>query len=417
MKSFINRSVLMSIYAIFCLLLLLALIIHVINHRFVKIQPTIAITIGAFIVSLVLIIGKHAGWFDLEKPVQHLLSHINFHNVLINGMLGFLLFAGALSVDYQQFKKFKWEIGILAFLGTLTSTFIVGFIIYYVLMWLGDSLPFLLCLIFGALISPTDPIAVIATVKEIKAPKELGTKIAGESLLNDGVGLVIFVTLYQLAFGGIHPTWYGTLLLFLREAVGGIVYGFIIGGIALWLMKLVKEVRLEMLLTICIASAGYILAQNIGISGPLAMVVSGLMVGNRIRKHVSLSAFWELIDEVLNTILFLLIGLELLTFTIHSWYIEAGVCAIAIVLFARLITVAIPLQLFKRYRYYSPYVITILTWGGLRGALALAMALSLPHISDRNAIIMITYCVVLFSIIVQGLTAKPLVKLSQGDQL
>lgn len=406
----------MSIYAVFCLLLLLALAVHFINHRLVKIQPTIAITIGAFAVSLVLIIAKHSGWFDLESPVQHLLGRIDFHNVLINGMLGFLLFAGALSVDYEQFKKFKWEIGSLAFLGTLASTFLVAGIMYYVLQWLGDGLPFLLCLVFGALISPTDPIAVIATVKEIKAPKELGTKIAGESLLNDGVGLVIFVTLYQLAFGGIHPTWQSTLTLFLREAIGGIAYGLVIGAIARGLMRLLNDMGLEMLLTICIASAGYVLAQSIDISGPLAMVVAGLMVGKKIREHVSLSDFWELIDEVLNAILFLLIGLEVLTFRIHGWYLQAGFCAIAVVLFSRLITVAVPMQLFKRYRQYSPFVITILTWGGLRGALALAMALSIPHSPYRNAIIMITYCVVLFSIIVQGLTAKPLVKLSKNPK-
>lgn len=405
----------MSIYAIFCLLLLLALMINLLNIRFVKIQPTIAITFGALLVSMLLILTKYLGWFSLDNLSQSLLDRIDFHAVLIDGMLGFLLFAGAMSVDYKQFKKFKWEITTLAFLGTLASTFIIGGLIYYVLNWIGTGLPFLICLIFGALISPTDPIAVIATIKEIKAPQELGTKIAGESLINDGVGLVIFVTLYQLTFGHHRPTWHGTLLLFLREAGGGVLYGFIIGSIGLWLMKWLKSLRLEMLLTICIASAGYIFAQSIEISGPLAMVVAGLMVGNRVRQYATLSQLWELIDEVLNAILFVLIGLEILVLHVHAWYLEAGSCAIVVALFARFISVGLPMQLFKRYRQYSPYIVTILTWGGLRGALALAMALSIPASPYRSPIIMITYCVVIFAVIAQGLTVKPLVKLSQNN--
>lgn len=406
----------MSIYAMFCALLVLALAIHFINRRFVKIQSTIAITIGAFLVSMVLILCHHLDWFNLETPAELLLSQFDFRKVLLDGMLGFLLFGGTLFVDYRQVKKYKFEIATLASVGTLASTFIIAAMIYYILQWLGHGFPFLICLLFGALISPTDPIAVIAIVKEMKAPKALETKIAGESLCNDGVGLVIFVTLYQLAFGGIHPTWQTTLLLFLREVIGGILYGLLIGGISVWMIRLLRDMRLEILLTICIASAGYVFAQSIGISGPLAMVTAGLMVGNCLRQSVSnnriVSQLWEIADEVLNTVLFLLIGLELLTFNVQIWYIIAGVLAIPVVLFTRLVTVAVPMQLFKKLRRYAPHATLILTWGGLRGALALAMALSIPPSIYRDTLIMITYCVVLFSIVVQGLTVGPLVRRS-----
>lgn len=403
----------MSIYAIFCLLLLLALAMRLLNQRFFKIQATIAVTIGAFVVSMVLLLGKHTGWFDLEPAVATVLSHIDFHDVLINGMLGFLLFAGAISVDAKEVLKFKWEIGTLAFLSTLASALVVGVLIEFLMRAIGHPMPLIMCMLFGAVISPTDPIAVIATLKEIKAPKELATKVAGESLLNDGVGLVIFVTIYQLAFSGHTPTWQGTLWIFVKEALGGMAYGAVLGLICLWLMKRIQSMQIELLLTLCLASAGYVFAQYLMISGPLAMVVSGLMLGSRIREYKALEDFWELVDEVLNAILFLLIGLEILTFHETGWMITAGVLSIVLVLFVRLITVGIPMQLFKRYRRYSPYVTTILTWGGLRGALALAMALAIPtHAPDRNVIIMITYCVVLFSIIVQGLTAKPLVRLT-----
>lgn len=410
----------MELYALFCFIVLFAVVIHYLNERFLKIQDTIAITLGAVVVSVVFLILHRYDHFDAQNHIAQLLMSLDFKDLLLNGMLGFLLFGGALTVDLKALLKFKWEIGTLSTLSTIASTLLVGYALFYCLPLIGLSLPLLPCLLFGALISPTDPIAVLATLKEIKAPEDLSIKVAGESLFNDGVGLVIFVTLYSLTFSGKTPTIDGTIMLFLREAIGGIVYGLLLGFLAYWIIKPIRDAKLEILITLCMASAGYVFAQHVGISGPLAMVVAGLIVGNIVRHKVlsedgqsHLDTVWEVIDELLNAVLFLLIGLELIVLHIQEGYILAGICAIPLVLIIRFITVAFPMSCFKIHRHYVPHVINILTWGGLRGGLALAMALSLPSGKTRDLILVLTYAVVLFAIVVQGLSSKSLVRLSK----
>lgn len=411
----------MSIYSLFCTIIVFAVLIHYINDRLFKLQTTIAITIGAVIASALLIVAHQHGWFDAENHIKNTLASLDFKDLLLNGMLGFLLFAGALTVDLKSLLKFKWEVTTLATLSTIASAGIVGLAMFYALPLVSIHLPLLWCFIFGALISPTDPIAVLATLKEVKAPKDLETKIAGESLFNDGVGLVIFVTLLSLATSTTTPTVSSTVLLFLREAIGGIAYGFVLSAIAYLLIKPLHDAKLEILITLCIASAGYAFAQQyLEVSGPLAMVVSGLMVGNIVKEKAftvngqsHLVSIWEVVDELLNAILFMLIGLELMVLPIHENFVIAGLMAIVLVLIVRFITVALPMSCFKVKRQYTPYVISILTWGGLRGGLALAMALSLPDGKIRDLILVITYAVVLFAIIIQGLSAKSLVRLSK----
>ena len=410
-------------YILFCVIIVMALAIHVINDYWLKLQGTIAMTLGAVLVSLIIILSNQFGLFDLSVSFKTVLQDINFQDLLLNGMLGFLLFAGALTVDLKSLLIFKWEVGILATFSTLISTFLIGFLIYFAVHLIGLPISLLEAMLFGALISPTDPIAVLATMKAINAPKDLSIKVAGESLFNDGVGLVIFVTLLSLLIPGKSPTISGTIFLFFREAIGGLVYGAVLGAVSYFVIRRLSDTKLQILMTLSVASAGYVLAQSIGISGPLAMVVAGLITGNIIREKAfsehgrsELSAVWEVIEELLNAVLFLLIGLELILLEFHFSFIIAGLIAIVIALLARLITVAVPMTYFKKQhkKEYSPYAITILTWGGLRGGLALAMALSLPEtLPDRGLILCMTYGVVIFSIVIQGLSAKPLVELSK----
>lgn len=408
----------MDLYTTVAIIIVITGIIHMINHRLFKIQGTIAITIGACLLSLILVIAHHYTWFNLEGTANNVLKQIDFRDWLLNGLLGLLLFAGALTVDLKSLYQYKWEIITLASLATIASAFIIGFALYYILPVLDIHLPLIYCLLFGSLISPTDPIAVLATMKAIKAPTSLATKVAGESLFNDGIGLVLFVTIMAIVVSGKPPTWQGVASIFLQESVGGIVYGLILGLIAYQLIKYFHDPIVIILVTLSLSTAGYVFAQHIEISGPLAMVVSGLIVGQALTRadtqahSETISQFWEIIDELLNTFLFFMIGLEILIVPMAINALSAIIIAIPLCLFVRLITVAIPMAYFKKHKRYPPYIVTILTWGGLRGALALAMALSLPLGDERNIILVITYGVVFFAIVVQGLTAKPLIKLS-----
>lgn len=405
-----------TIYTIFAFFITLTVIIAYINHRFIRMQPTIALMFASLLISLILLFLAPLG---IQNEMKQFLDKLDFHSLLINGMLSFLLFAGALTVDLNDFLKQKWEIGILASIGTLASTIIVGGLVYLALPLAGIHLGFLYCLIFGALISPTDPIAVLAMCKELKAPGKLTAAIAGESLFNDGVGIVIFLSLYQLIFAGSDMSFAAVSGLFLKEAMGGIIYGLILGLLSFWLIKPLKDTKIEILVTLAVATGGYAAAQAFGISGPLAMVVAGIFLGNT-GKHFAMSKsmskplfeFWEIIDEILNAILFLLIGFELLLIPYDKWHVLSALVAIPVVLLARWLVVAAPLSAFKLWRQYSPRVITIMTWGGLRGGLAVALALSIPQGTDgsRSLIIAMTYGVVLFSILIQGTTIKPLVK-------
>lgn len=409
----------MNPYTLCALVLSLTAFIGYINHKTTKVQPTIAIMAGSLIISFFLLLIQHAGLTDLTKHTKDLLIQTNFHRLLMHGMLSFLLFAGSLTIDFQHLKKQRWEIFSLATLSTIASTFFIGLISYELLPLIGIQLPFLFCLLFGALISPTDPIAVLATFKEINAPKPLETCVAGESLFNDGVGIVVFLTIYQLTFSHVPITFTAVSTLFLKQAVGGVFYGVILGFITNKLLRTCSDHKTAVLITLALVTGGYDLALSFGISGPLAMVVAGIFVGNSGAGHEksshseTLHLFWETIDEVLNAILFLLIGFELLAINASFSELWATVAVIPMVLIVRLVTVTIPMKFFQRKRTSEPYTISILTWGGLRGGLAVALALSLPPSKYRDIIITFTYGVVAFAVIIQGLTIKPLARLAR----
>ena len=414
----------MEMFGNFSVVITVAVLISYLNHRFVKMPTTIAIMVGAIGLSLVLIFLDHY-FIGIEEHVRSQLEALDFHDLLMFVMLPFLLFAGALTVDLPALAHRRKEIAVLAMLGTLLSTFIVGIGSYYLLILLGNPIPFIYCLLFGALISPTDPIAVIAMLKSLGASKELDALVGGESLFNDGVAIVIFLTIYHIAFSsGATPTVSDVTFLFARQAIGGIAYGLVLGLVAYWLMSKVDDPHIEILLTLAVVTGGYYVAEHLEISGPLSMVVAGIFIGNYGRKYnmsahtrEHLDSFWELVDELLNAALFFLVGLEiLLLFPIPGNAILIGLLAIPLVLLSRLTVVAGPFMIFKRRDEYPAYIISILTWGGLRGGLALAMALALPKDEYRPIVLVMTYACVVFSVVVQGMTVKPLVERSINEE-
>lgn len=406
----------MSVFTYSGIIISLAALISYLNHRFIKMQPTIAVLISANIISIILVTLANIGWLTPHQNIATFVNKLDFQNLIMNFMLGLLLFAGSLSIDISQLKKHKLEIALLTCLSTVLSTAIIAILAYLILQAFHSDVSFMYCLLFGSLISPTDPIAVLAIFKELKAPKNLETIVSAEALFNDGVGIVLFITFFSLVFNHHSPTFSSVSILFLQETIGGVLYGLLLGWVGYQLLKPIHDSKLEILVTLAIATGGYTLAQKLGISGPLAMVVAGIFIGNyhatpnKSAKRIELKHFWELIDEVLNIILFLLLGLELLAVDFHSWLVLAGLSMILVVLLSRLITVSIPILFLRSWREPLPYATRILTWGGLRGGLALALALSLPSDENRAIIISITYAVVLFSVIVQGTSIKWLVK-------
>ncbi|WP_299019266.1 sodium:proton antiporter [uncultured Photobacterium sp.] len=415
----------MSVYSTLCFLAAAAMIIAFINSKIGKMQTTIAITAGALILSLGIVIAGQNGWFHLEAIAAEQLGEINFENFLLKGILGFLLFAGGLGIKLPHLEDQKWEITVLALAATLFSTFFIGFSLWGLCQLIGIEFDLIYCLLFGSLISPTDPIAVLAIVKKLDAPRRISTQIEGESLFNDGFGLVIFVTLFTIAFGNEAPTVIGVGQLFLQEAIGGIAYGFLLGLLFHYLISSTDDHSMELLLTIGIPTAGYAFADLIHVSGPLAMVVSGIMIGNWTRyigfskeSEDHLDHFWELVDEFLNGVLFLLIGMSMLQFSFHQEDWQLMAIAVPLVLLSRYLSIKLSYIGFQRYRDYNPLSVKILTWGGLRGGLALAMAMAIPagiivipdkNIDVREIILVMTYAVVVFSILIQGSTITPLI--------
>lgn len=415
----------MSTYNIIAFMISMATIISYVNHRFIKMQPTIAIMAGSLLLSLSLIIMGSFGYgIQAYAKIAILVNSFDFHDVLMEGMLSFLLFAGALNVNIDELNEVKWEIATLAIFGTIASCLIIATGIYFILHYLGIAFSFNYCLLFGALISPTDPIAVMATLKEVKAPKKLSVKIAGESLFNDGVAIVLFITIYKVTFGyTTEITPIGVLSLFLQQAFGGIGYGIGLGLLGSKLMEPIDDRKIEILITLVIATGGYSLAQSLAISGPLAMVVAGIFIGNRSRTLAKyetsdnyLHEFWELIDDVLNAVLFLLMGFEILSIQHFGNSALPAILAIPLSLTARALTVALPMGLFKLKKSYDPYATSIIIWGGLRGGLAVALALVIPGTEAQRALILtMTYAIVLFSILIQGSTASILIKKSKAS--
>ncbi len=409
----------MAIFDVTAVLVTIAAVFSFINYRFIKLPAAIGLMLIALLISLGLIGLAALGFPGLEQAVERLVLRIDFNETLMHGMLSFLLFAGALHVNINDLAKQKWVIATLATVGTVSSTFVVGLLFWILTSTLGMDIPLVYCLLFGALISPTDPIAVLGILKSAGAPKSLETKITGESLFNDGVGVVVFIVVLKLATGGGELSGSEIALLFVEEALGGVVFGLILGGLAYWMLIRVDNYSVEVLITLALVMGGYSLALAIHTSGPIAMVVAGLLIGNhgrrlamseRTREH--LDTFWELVDEILNTVLFVLIGFEVLILAFSVKTAIAAALTIPMVLFARFICVGTPIRLMRLRREFTPGVIKILTWGGLRGGISVALALSIPPGPERDVILPVTYSVVVFSILVQGLTIGGVIRKS-----
>ena len=414
------------------ILLILATIFGAINYKFVKLPHTIGLMIVALVASLSLIA------LDLTFPslgmstlVNEFLGNIDFNVTLMQGMLSFLLFAGALHVDLDQLLENKWTILAFASIGVLVSSFVIGGGFWLISGAVGLSLPFLVCLLLGVMVSPTDPVAVLGVLKTLQVPSPLKAKIAGESLFNDGVAVVLFSVLVSLVFGnggeeGLDTSFQLTSVIWLltKEALGGLFLGLISGFIAFWLLRQIDDYVLEVLITLALVTGAYSIALHLHLSGPIAMVIAGLLIGNQgtslamsetTRMHVE--TFWELVDEILNSVLFLLIGLKIVFLLQHSSYeiaypllIGLFVAITLLSLFARFLAIALPVQIKSLNSEVDPGTVPILTWAGIRGGVSVALALSLPSSSESELLLFVTYLVVLFSVAIQGLTIENVIK-------
>jgi CPA1 family monovalent cation:H+ antiporter len=430
-------------FNLLALFITLAAVFGWFNLRYVRLPTTIGLMVISLLFSLALVVLGRAGVADTEW-FTGLVATLDFDETLLKGMLGALLFAGALHIDINDLLRQKWVISLLATVGVLTSTFLVGSGAWFLFGWLGMDIPFLFALLFGALISPTDPIAVGAILRKAGVPHSLLTKITGESLFNDGVGVVLFIIILELAtgVGGHGPTEAAGLAaasahagaevstitlsqvlhLLGMEVLGGLAFGGLLGWVAYRMLRAVDAYQVEIGLTLAIVTGGYALATALHISGPLAMVVAGLLVGNRGRALAMsrttvehLDSFWEMVDEILNAVLFVMIGVEVLLLDFPPAYLVAGLLAIPMVLLARFASVGIPVQVLKGFRSFTPHVVKILTWSGLRGGISVALALSLPPGPTRNLLVSVTYIVVVFSIVVQGLTVGAVTRRLTGE--
>lgn len=412
----------MTMFDVLAVLLFFCALFGFLNEVFLKLPQTIGLVLIALVASLAIITIQLAfPVFDVANDAKRILQALPFKEFLLDGILSALLFAGALQVDLSKAAQKRYVIITMATLGTLTSTILIALAIWMIAPHLGVELPFLWAALFGAIISPTDPIAVIAIIKSSKVPAILQLEMTGESLLNDGVGVVLFTLLVGLVAGDAAPQTASEMIvhaggLFLREAVGGALLGLATGAIAFWMLKQLDEYVIEAIVTLSLVTGTYAIAHHLGVSGPIAVVIAGLLIGNQgatlamsDQTRERLFPFWELVDEILNSVLFLLIGLEILVindFLEHAWF---AVAAIPIALLARLISVSLPIAFLSRVGRTSLKAIPILTWGGLRGGISVALALSLPNSPEKATLVTATYAVVVFSILVQGLSVERLV--------
>jgi CPA1 family monovalent cation:H+ antiporter len=407
----------MQIFILFSVLISLAAGFSYLNVRFVKLPSGISLMLMGTLVALgVIVIGQFSSTFS--QAISEQLALIDFSEFLLGILLSFLLFAGSLHVHLDDLKKSAKSITVFAVAGTLLSTFIVGFALFYLFQLLAYDMPLIYCLLLGALISPTDPIAVIGILKKANLSKKIETNIVGESLFNDGIGVVIFATLLQIATVGSEQFGIQEIsLLFLEEAVGGLIAGLVIGYVGYRLMKSIDHFQTEILISLAMVMGGYVLCHSIHVSGPLAMVVAGIMTGNR-GKALAMSdttrdylgKFWEVTDEVLNAILFMLIGLEIVIVKFQASYLVAGLLAALLIVIARFVSLYVPSRLFGLRKELSIKTLSIMTWGGLRGGISIALALSLPAGGHKDIIVSVTFVIVLFSILVQGLSIEKLIK-------
>lgn len=408
----------MELYYSFSALIVLSAIFSYINSRFLKLPPSIGVMVIALLVSLGLI-ATDTIFPRIFLRITTLIGSVDLTEILMGAMLNFLLFAGAIHIHLEDLREQRLPIIVFSTLSVLMSTFIIGFLVYYLLPFTGIQIPLIQCLVFGALISPTDPIAVLGILKQAGVPKSIETKIAGESLFNDGMAVVIFILMLALARGEeVNTTFGGITMLFVKEALGGIALGLALGFVGSKMIYKVDGYNVHVLITLAIVMGGHLAAQALHMSGPLAMVAAGLVVGNYGKNPGAVSdmerdyidKFWELIDEILNAILFLIIGFELLLIPDLKQFGWAGMIAIVVVLLARFISIYVPVKLIPFKNKFGKKSIAILVWGGLRGGVSIALALSIDKDLNKDIFLAITYFVVLFSIIVQGLTVGKLTK-------
>ena len=402
----------MELYYSFSVLIVLASIFAYVNLRFLKLPGTIGIMLIAMLVSVTIRLVGDQFFPNATKELYELFDDLDFNEILMGAMLNFLLFAGALHVNIGDLKNQKWAIMTYATVSVVLSAFIVSGLLYYAAPLFGIQIPYIFCLLFGTLISPTDPIVVLGILKQAKVPKSIETKITGESLFNDGVAVVMFAVVLQIATNPNFEATFGSVSkLFFIESVGGIALGAILGYSASKLMQKIDDYKVSVLITLSIVMGGFLIAQELHFSSPLAMVIAGLIIGN-FGKSVAMSKetqdylgkFWELIDEIMNAVLFLFIGFELLLIDDILDQILLGILCIFIVLFSRFISILIPFKTLLRKNPYSPGSLPVMVWGGIRGGVSIALVLSMPTGEWKELLLEITYIVVLFSIVVQGLT-------------
>lgn len=456
----------MDLFTISAVVISLSALFGYLNVRFLRLPNTI----GMMVVAILFTLGLFATALVNDGPLKmarSLIASVDFETVLLEVMLGFLLFAGAMHTNFDQLRVQRWPIFLFATVGVLMSTFLVGAGVYWILPLFGLKAQFIHCLLFGALISPTDPIAVLGILKKCGVPKKLEAKIVGESLFNDGVGVVIFMTIMSIALAGnsnsenthepqtvahesaiesgdataidskltatgsqadsddtgnnhhdSDTSLWGVVRLFIQEVVGGILWGLILGYSTFWLLKSIDDYEVEVLITLACVMGGYALALYLHLSAPLAIVVAGLIVGHDTIRGTAMSErteayvdrFWELMDIMMNAILFVLIGLELLVIRFDTVFLEVAAAAIGIVLLSRWLSLLVPIRFFRTKLEFVPHTLTIMTWGGLRGGISIALALSLKPEMNRDLFLTVTYGVVVFSIVVQALTVGALTK-------
>ncbi len=408
---------LLSVFDIAAILITLAAALSWVNHKFLKLPSTVGLALMGAVASVVVVsLDWATPSLQIGNAIRQFLASIDFEKTLMQGMLSFLLFAGALHVDLGDLKRHWLPVSVLSTLGVLASTLIVGFSIHLLTQLVGAELPLIWCLVFGALISPTDPVAVMGAMKSGGTPRGLQATISGESLFNDGVGVVIFSIILSAAVSGAEFSPANGAWLFLIEAGGGAALGLAIGWIGYLALKAIDDYPVELLITLAMVMGGYALAQSLHISGPVAMAVAGLLIGNRgvafamsdtTRDHII--KFWGLVDEVLNSVLFLLIGLEGIALIGNPQFLVIGLAAIPLVLVARTIAIGAPLAFWQKSLPLKS-TMPVMVWGGLRGGISIALALSLPAGDAKSLIVTATYVVVLFSVLVQGSTIGTVIR-------
>lgn len=407
----------MNIFILFSVLISMAAVFSYINVRWLKLPSGIALMMMSAVISIALVlIGGSSHQFTIY--IREQLSAIDFSEFLLGILLSFLLFAGSLHVSYDLLKKSALSIITFSTVGVLISTFLVGAGSFLLFKLFGVNISFIYCLLFGSLISPTDPIAVLGILKKAGISKSIEIKITGESLFNDGVGVVVFATILQVIIqGSDHASMGSVLTLFGREAIGGIAAGLVIGYVGYKFMKSIDHFQTEILISLAMVMGGYSLCHFLHVSGPLAMVVAGIFTGYKgLPEAMSdntrdyLEKFWQVTDDILNSVLFLLIGLELITITFHFYNIIIGLIVAISLVFLRYLSLWIPAKLFRFKNSLENKTLEIMSWGGLRGGISIALALSMPPGEFKDALVMVTYTVVLFSILVQGMTMEKFVR-------